>query len=543
MSGRLVLLSAIAAGLFAQSSAPEQGIPVNDPLVIEKCGKCHSRDDQGNMQRLSWERATPEAWQEVLKRMILVNGVSVTPPEARAIVKYLSSEHGLAPDEAKSVMYDAERRIHSETGIPNDNLQHACARCHTFARALSWRRSVDDWKQLVADHAARFKLPANEEAIAFLSKVAPLHSPEWESWRAASHTTNVAGRWLVTASLRGRGKYIGEMQVETAADGDFTTTVRLTAVTDGSRFVRTGRSVVYAGYAWRGRSKGPGDTPSAPDDVFSEAREALWFSPDQSSAEGRWFWGEYQEFGFDVKLTRPASDAALLCLDRSSFKAGTEASRVRLLGDHLPAGLKVSDLNFGPGVSVRRIVSSTPGEVVAEVDVAADAALGKRDVTLGHSTLRGAIAIYDRVDYIKLTPESAMAAFGDQAQKRGFQQFEAIGYQRGPDGRLHTADDVELGPIDAKDFAWSLEVFYSTPGSSTDFVGQVSQSGFFSPAEKNPNANFDVWVVATSKNETGKTGKPLVAKAYMVVTVPSYTLNGRRYVRDLDRWVDDGPAQ
>ena len=28
----------------------------------------------------------------------------------------------------------------------------------------------------------------------------------------------------------------------------------------------------------------------------------MWISPDQTSGEGRWFWGEYQEFGLDVKL-------------------------------------------------------------------------------------------------------------------------------------------------------------------------------------------------------------------------------------------------
>jgi hypothetical protein len=58
-----------------------------------------------------------------------------------------------------------------------------------------------------------------------------------------------------------------------------------------------------------------------------------------------------------------------------------------------------------------------------------------------------------------------------------------------------------------------------------------------------PNNNFDVWVIATAKVEKDKNGRPLVGKAYMVVTVPMYTLNGRRYVRDLDRWIDDGPAQ
>ncbi len=74
----------------------EEGIPVTDPLVIAKCGSCHARDERGNMQRISWERTTPESWQEVLKQMILLNNLSVTPAEARSIVKYLSSLHGLA---------------------------------------------------------------------------------------------------------------------------------------------------------------------------------------------------------------------------------------------------------------------------------------------------------------------------------------------------------------------------------------------------------------------------------------------------------------
>lgn len=517
------------------------GIAVNDQLVIAKCGACHRRDDRGNMQRISWERSTPEGWQQALKRMILTNRVSLTPAEARSIVKYLSDEHGLAPEEAKSVMYDAERRIHPETGIPNERIEHACARCHTFARVLSWRRSADDWKQLLAEHAVRYNLPSNGEALAFLVKAAPLHTPEWEAWHARSRSANLTGRWLVTATLAGHGAYYGDLEIDPEPDGDYTTSARLVSVNDGLRFIRNGRGVVYAGYAWRGRSKGPG-SPVAPDHIFSQAREVLWFSPDQSTAEGRWFWGQYQEFGFDVKLRRPSDEPALLLLDRTALKTGSQADRIRLLGEHLEHAA-AADLDFGTGITVRRIVSSTPGEVVAELDVASDAPVGKRDVRFRQSMLPGAVAVYDRVDYIKVAPDSAMAAFADQAHPRGFQQFEAVAYQRGPDGKLHTADDLDLGPIAPDDVSWSLEVFYAKPGSSTDFVGNISPSGFFAPAEKNPSANFDVWVVATSKNEKDQRGKPLVGKSYMVVTVPSYTLNGRRYVRDLDRWVDDGPAQ
>jgi len=59
----------------------EEGVPVTDPLVIAKCGSCHARDDKGNMERISWARTTPEGWQNALKRMILVKGVSLTAQE------------------------------------------------------------------------------------------------------------------------------------------------------------------------------------------------------------------------------------------------------------------------------------------------------------------------------------------------------------------------------------------------------------------------------------------------------------------------------
>jgi quinohemoprotein amine dehydrogenase len=534
-----ILFSGIAWG---QSSASEAAIPVTDPLVIAKCGSCHARDEQGNMQRISWERTTPEGWQEALKRMVLVNGVQLTPEEARAIVKYLSTYHGLAPEEAKPVMYDVERRIHQETSIPNDNVGHACARCHTFARSLSWRRSLDDWKQLADMHSTRFKLPVNQEAIAFLAQAAPLHTPEWDAWSARARTPNLAGRWLVTASFQGRGMYYGELRVDSNGD-EFNTDVHLTSVTDGSKIVRFGRGVIYGGYAWRGRSQGAQPASSAPDDPNNVAREVLWVSPDQSTAEGRWFWGQYQEFGFDVKLRRATSDTTLIMVDPPSLKTGSQANRVRLIGDSMPAQIAPADLDLGLGVTVQRIVSHSPGEVIAEVDVASDAALGKRDVALHGSATKSAFAIYDRVDYIKIAPDSALAAFGDQTHARGYQQFDAIAYQRGPDGKPHTADDVELGRVDPNDLTWSMEVFYEAPNASTAFVGTINPTGFFTPADASPNNNFDVWVIATSKTEKDRNGRPLVGKAYLVVTVPMYTLNGRRYVRDLDRWIDDGPAQ
>jgi len=79
-------------------------------------------------------------------------------------------------------------------------------------------------------------------------------------------------------------------------------------------------------------------------------------------------------------------------------------------------------------------------------------------------------------------------------------------------------------------------------GVSTDFVGKVSPTGLLTPASQSPGNNFDVWVVATAKNDQDQNGKPLIGKCYLVVTVPSYKFGGREYVRDLNKWVDNGPV-
>lgn len=512
-------------------------IPVTDPLVLAKCGSCHAVDAHGNMQRISWERTTPEGWESVLKRMIRANRVTLTPPEARALVKYLSASHGLAPQEAQAVLYEPERRIHDESALADDHFLDTCGKCHSVARSLSWRRSPDDWKQFIDDHATQYKLAPNPAAIDFLSKAAPLESPEWTAWSSLTQKPALAGRWLAIAHVPGRGKFYGEVNVQPGnAEGEFVTIVKLKSVNDGSSFMRAGRNVVYGGYQWRGRSKGINAPGAAPDDLLSEAREAMWVAPDGSYAQGRWFWGQYQEFGFDVRLQRAPSGPSLLTVDPPSLKIGSETNRVRLIGDHFPAQLTPADFNAGPGVTVRRIVSTTPDEIVAELDVAAGAAPGKRDVTIKSASLPAALAVYDRVDYVKVSPESSLAEFGSPGRPRGFQQFEAIGYQRGPDGKAHTADDLELGPVAAD---WSMEVFYETDPSKRSVVGSITPTGFFSPAVDSPNLNYDIWVIATAKDEKNKDGKPLAGKGYVVVTIPTYTFNGRKYVRELDRWVED----
>ncbi len=230
----------------------------------------------------------------------------------------------------------------------------------------------------------------------------------------------------------------------------------------------------------------------------------------------------------DVKLQRAFSEPTLLGVDKLSLKTGSKENRVRLIGDNLPEKIATADLDFGSGVTVDRIVSNNPSEVILDLSVAQDAISGKRDIVFRRTVLPKAIAVYDKVDYIRVSPESALARLGTDHHPKGFQQFEAIGYQRGEDGKLHTADDVELGPVDV---TWSMEEFIAAYGDDDkNFVGTLSPTGLFKPSADGPNPkrqfsrnNYgDVWIVATAKSDKGKDGRPLVGKSYLVVTVPQY---------------------
>jgi quinohemoprotein amine dehydrogenase len=101
----LLALSVRQAWGQAGGETQEEGIPVTDQLVVSKCGTCHTKDHKGNLSRISWERTTPEGWQEAIKRMERLHSVKLSPADSHAILKYLATYHGLAPEEAKPVVF------------------------------------------------------------------------------------------------------------------------------------------------------------------------------------------------------------------------------------------------------------------------------------------------------------------------------------------------------------------------------------------------------------------------------------------------------
>ncbi len=529
----------------------DAGIPVTDALTKKKCGVCHAPDDKGNLSRISWVRSTPEGWAQTIKRMVKLQGANVQPDEARQIVQYLATYHGLAPEEAKPVMYLVEDRIQDETNIPNETVRTACAACHAFAQPMSSRRSKREWALLQNMHVALYSqaeaqynraaqggppgppgpdgkpLLPGQVALNWLAEKAPLHTPEWAAWTPRIRAPRLEGKWLISATLPGKGAYLGEMTISPGKDPDhFVTTASLRSLQTGAQITRKGQGVVYGGYSWRG-SVDAGAT-SRPDDPKGADREVMWFAPDMKMAQGRWFWGAYHEFGFNVTLTRASADPTIAAVAPSALKTGAKGVAVHIYGDALPKTLSPQDVDMGAGVTVTRIVSASPGELVVSVDVADKALPGQRDVGVKGAVLVKALPVYDKVDYLKVTPETALAHLGGIKFDKGYEQFEVVGYANGPDGKPKTDDDVAIGPVPV---TWGLEEFHTvTYDDDTSYVGELNQSALFIPSTEGPNPkrrfsrnNYgEVWVVATAKDAKDKFGKPLVGKAYLVVTVPTY---------------------
>lgn len=534
---------------WSQSEGPvppetEPGIPVTDKVTIEKCSGCHKADDKSNLTRISWIRTTPEGWEEAIKRMVRLNGLTLTPEEARHVVAYLSTDHGLAPEEtAPNRWYLEMRQVYSEP-TPSPEIHMACASCHSFARPMTWRRSATEWRLLVNMHIGYFpvsennsfharprtdgygilpaslnantgKQPAHyvvDDALDYLTKNNTLHSAAWSNWRASMVSPNLGGRWNIVASAPGKGKYFGSMMLSVGPSPDsFTYTAELTRVADGSKLSLTGQSIVYTGYEWRGRGQAPG---------IGAIRQVMAVSPDQSSIQGRWFWGGYQEFGLNVTAHRSAGDLTILGTDVSAIQGGSKKVAVKIIGENFPPNLKAGDIDMGAGVHVTSVVASKPREILVLVDVDQNVMSGFRSVSLKSHMGNNLFAVYDKIDYIKVSDESALARLGGASHPKGYVQFEAIAYNRGLDGLPNTADDINLGPIAVK---WSMEEFVSHYGDNDrEFVGSIDNQGLFTPAAEGPNPQRkfttnntgDVWVVATYQD--------LTARSYLVVTVPIY---------------------
>jgi quinohemoprotein amine dehydrogenase len=555
----IVLAATLMAALGAQApqptaaptAKPEEGIPITDATVQKACASCHKPDDKGQMSRISFIRTTPEGWQTIIQRMAALNGLNIEPAAARQMLKYLATNHGLAPEEAKPAAWETEKRLIDFKYTANADAESTCNKCHSLGRIISQRRTKTEWDLLVATHRGLYPLVDNqafrrsgppprdtstdgrppdnrhpiEKTLDHLAKTFPLKTPEWAAWSANMRPARLDGTWALTGWELGRGAIYGRVTITAspASPEEFTTSATYRVARTGETITRSGRAIVYTGYQWRGSS-----SAQAAD---SSLKEVMMVDRNWRSIEGRWFAGGYDEVGIDVKLERVGNETRVLGTDRTALKQGASAQELKIYGINLGSSLRAADIDLGPGITVSRVVGTTPDLATVSVDVAANSAAGARDLFVAGASRSKALAVYDKIDTIKVKPDWAMARVGGNTFPKMLAQFEAWGYSNGADGKPDSPDDIELGLVDA---AWSMEEYAATYNDDDiKFVGTLNEAtGRFTPNIEGPNParsgqrnNIgDVWVVAKVLGDAvgGKPASTLRARAHLLVTVPLY---------------------
>ena len=542
----LALLASPVAGQGGADSVPDDDrawIAIDNQAVIQSCSACHARDSSGRMSRLSYMRKTPEGWQTSLRRMIALNELRIDPATAREVVRYLSNHHGLAPEELRPGMFEVERRM-VDFEYDDEDTNETCVPCHSLGRVITQRRTQEEWELLMATHQGYYPLSEGtllyrgpppgspdaprdtrhpmDRAISYLAEAYPLETPEWSEWSSTMRPARLAGTWTVTATQTGHGRLFGEMVIEATpgTDDEFTTRTTLTYARTGETLTRQGSTSIYTGYQWRGRS--------TLTNGLDPLREVLLVERDWDQMSGRWFSGDYDEFGLNVTLDRVRSDPIVTGMEPRALERGAVGQEVRIFGANLPPTLDAAAIDLGPGIAVRRVGQTASGSTTLTVDVSADAPVGPRDIFAAGARRPGAGFVYDEVHSIRVNPAWGMARVGGAAMPKRYVQFEARAYHDGPDGETETDDDVDLGMIDAE---WSIEEYAATfDDDDIDFVGGIDQTGLFTPALDGPNPERsgdrnnigDVWVVASYAPDATSPDRPLRARAHLISTVPLY---------------------
>jgi quinohemoprotein amine dehydrogenase len=519
-------LAGIAALLLAvpslRAAEPPRGAA---DLLATRCTSCHRSLPDGRLNRIDQERKTPEAWSMTITRMERLHGLRLDDAERRAIVKYLSDTHGLAPQETRGFRYALERRSNVVESGHDEELMVVCARCHSYARVALQRRDVEEWRKLSHFHQGQFPTAeyhsrardrdwwdiASTKVPARLAELYPFSTPTWDAWQGRAHS-DLSGSWRVVGHRPGQGGYEGQAEIARTGEDEYSVKMEL-RYGGGKAASGEGTAIVYTGYEWRASLDLGGE----------KVQQVLALSEDGDELTGLWFPLDSDSLGADLRAVRMGvSPPHVLSVEPSYLKAGSEAE-VSIYG----IGLE-GEVNLGNGVEV---VSrqATPQAVVVLARAGKDAEPGGREVTVGTAKASGLFTVYHKIEALRVEPGYAIARVGGGGGKRPPVpvQFEAVAYLAGADGKGGTEDDVRVGVVPAR---WSVADFNEAAEQMKDtkFAGTLTQNGLFMPSKAGPNPKRpfhtnnagDLWVRASAAEGTQRVD----GSAHLVVTV--------------QRWVD-----
>ena len=514
----LLPLGAVLAALAATPGAGAATLSAQD-IINTKCVNCHTKSGE-QVNRLQ-QRKTPEGWLMTLTRMRLVHKADLSPDEVKTVVKYLADTQGLAPSEAQPARYAMERRLNTIESHKSEQFTQMCSRCHSGARVMLQRRPMAEWENLVHFHVGQFPTIeyqalgrdrdwvniAFKEMVPFLAKNFPYESKAWTDWKTRAPVSPV-GRWTVAGHWAGKGDYAGVMEVKAGEGADRYAVSLDGAWADGSALKGSGSALVYTGYEWRADLDVGG----------TRMRQVLSLDGDRLS--GRFFEREHDEIGGDFSAAKQGAGSAVLALQPAHIRAG-ETATLRLVGTGLDG-----DVKLPKGLTLVETVSSDAQQRVLRVAASKTAAKGVQTVKLGAAS--ATLAVYDRIDYVKVSPEYAIGRIGGNGGSTPVVQgrFEAIAHSAGRDGKPGTKDDWAIGVVPAK---WSVEPFDDTAKAEkdVDFAGSMNaDTGVFSPGAAGPNPKRRM-----STNNAGN------LNAVATVTEGKKTLTGKgHFIVTVQRW-------
>ena len=536
---------------------PRRGLPVDDLLVQTHCARCHARDAQGLMTRISYLRKSPEGWSESLKRMIRLHGLQIAPAEAKEIVRYLANNQGLTRLEAERSLYESERRVHWSEENQDKDFRSACAGCHTLGRVLSQARDSEEWQLLRATHVAMFPLargqmgggPPDEERSRMSGDGGSASTgaaggtggqrPSTRTGQGGANGGGANGGGGASGGGRsGGGSDLGDRVLNQLAEkqalftpewdawtnnrrevplagtwtvtghetgrGDLIGTAVMTRVEADEYEVtwqlsfRNGDRVVRTG---RGLLYGGYSWRGRTTDPGKDGktwREVLLLDDRWETLRGRFFTGDYDELGVDVQLVRQRGIASVLAVESPWITVPAQGHILTVFGEAFPANVSAQDFHLGKDITVTacEFVSATQVKLTLDVAPAADSVV--HQVAYGSEKGQVQVQLYDAVDYVRIRPLQGLSRIGGSNFPKQLERFEAVAVQRGKDGKPYTEDDVDLWMVPAK---WRLvEAAVRDDDDDLSYVGTIDpDSGMFSPAVDGPNAQRK-W----SANNTGE---------------------------------------
>jgi len=487
-------LAAIAALMLGAAGAVSAATP--EQLLTHNCAGCHAstEDPAAPYSRMVEQRKSPEGWHMTLERMRHVHSVPFADPDGelapeevmRTLIKHFADTQGLAPSETGPYRYILEQRLNTIDVPENPEFAVMCARCHSPARVGLQRRSEEEWRHLVHFHLAQFPTSeysaggrdrdwfgtALERMVPLLSERYPFVNADWTAWQEAPKP-ELAGRWRLSGRMPGKGDFEAVMsaaalegdQLKLSVEGNFA---------NGDTLSGSGTALVYTGYEWRARIE------TADGVAYKQVFAA---SADGRMLGGRMYLAEQEESGIDVMARKDDGVTELLSVQPAQLRRG-ETRELTLVGVAL--GSKV---DFGPGVSVEEVISSNADRLVVRVTAAATAPTGLRSVSAGSGKLDNALAVYDRVDRLEVTPGYAVGRVGEGGGSQPIVRatYEALAWGNGADGKPGTADDIAIGPVAAN---WSVEPWDEKAAADNDvkFAGVMDKdAGVFTPGLAGPN--------------------------------------------------------